>query len=104
VNKVLYILTVVAILHFQTSHKLSFAYGLSVAGVMLITTILFSILLLSRKTSNTLKFVMISGMLFLDSTFVLTSITKIFEGAWYALLITSVVVYYVIKKGPYNIK
>ena len=104
VNKVLYILTVVAILHFQTSHKLSFAYGLSVAGVMLITTILFSILLLSRKTSNTLKFVMISGMLFLDSTFVLTSITKIFEGAWYALLITSVVVYYIIKKGPYNIK
>ncbi len=90
VNKVLYILTIVAILHFQTSHQLSFAYGLSVAGVMLITTILFSMLLLSRKPLNTLKVIMISGMLFLDSTFVLTSIIKIFEGAWYTLLITSI--------------
>ena len=101
VNKILYILTVIAILYFQTSYQLSFAYGLSVSGVMLITTILFSILLLNRKTSNILKIIIISWIVLLDSTFVLTNIIKIFEGAWYSLLITGVM-YYILQKKEFR--
>ena len=98
VNKILCILTIIAILYFQSSSQLSFAYGLSVSGVMLITTILFLVLLLNKKTLNTLKIIMIFGMLFLDSAFLLTNIIKLFEGAWYTLLITSII-YYVMRKS-----
>lgn len=90
VNMILYILTIVAILIFQTSVKLSFAYGLSVSGVMLITTILVLILLINKKHLNLFRVTVILVILFLDYIFVLANIIKISEGAWYALLVTAI--------------
>lgn len=90
VNAVLYILTIVAILIFQTSDKLSFAYGLSVSGVMLITTIFILTLLINKKHLNLFRLIVILVILFLDCVFVLANIIKITEGAWYALLVTAI--------------
>lgn len=94
VNMILYILTIVAILIFQTSVKLSFAYGLSASGVMLITTILVLVLLINKKHLNLFRLTVILIILFLDCIFVLANIIKITEGAWYALLITAIVSFF----------
>lgn len=88
VNGLLYTLSILAIFRFQTSDRLSFAYGLSVSSVMLITSILISIILFNKKKVHILKLILLPIFIFLDSVFVLTNIIKILEGAWYTLLIT----------------
>ncbi len=106
INNVLYILTIVAVLIFQTSEKLSFAYGLSVSGGMLITTILTIILLINKDRSlNMLKLIIILAILFLDCIFIAANTIKIPEGGWYTLLITAISSFYMwlwIKKMKYR--
>jgi KUP system potassium uptake protein len=90
VNQILYVLTVTAILTFRTSDNLAVAYGLSVSGCMLITTCL-AFLVASYKWQWPKIYLLglFIPLVALDTTFMLTNIVKIVEGAWYTLLITS---------------
>lgn len=89
INALLFILTVSAVLMFKTSDNLAQAYGLSVSGVMLITSILLCFVAHRHWKWPMWKVCMLlSPLLILDSIFVITNSMKLFEGAWYAVLIT----------------
>ncbi len=93
-NSILYCLTAMAVWHFQTSEGLAVAYGLSVSGVMFTTTLLLYLLTSQKQKWGWTKLAAIFIPLFtLDSIFVLTNLVKIFEGAWYTLLISFTVIY-----------
>jgi KUP system potassium uptake protein len=94
VNTILCILTIGAVLHFQSSASLAIAYGLSVAGVMLITSVLA--IIVARylwKWSRFRVATIFLPFLLLDLNFVLTNLVKIAEGAWYTVVITIIVSY-----------
>ncbi len=102
VNSILCILTLIAVLHFKNSDSLAVAYGLSVAGVMFITTTLVFIIARYQWKWSIFKLIAILlPFMFLDLNFVLTNLVKLVEGAWYTLLITIVVSYiiWVWRKG-----
>lgn len=102
VNYIMGFLTILAALQFNTSEKLAAAYGLCVAGIMLITTLLF---FLRAKHHNKWNIFTLSvffiPFLFLDCLFVFTNAIKIFEGAWYVILLTFIIYYifYTWRKG-----
>lgn len=89
INLILYILTISAVITFRSSENLAVAYGLSVAGCMLITTCL-AFLIASKKWhwSKLSLVALFVPLIIVDSTFVATNVVKLFEGAWYTVLIT----------------
>lgn len=88
-----YLLTVGSILYFGSSDKLALAYGLCVAGIMLITTVLISMRLWTETQRQWGKLALLILFFLIDSLFLSTSLMKFFEGAWYVLLISGIVFY-----------
>jgi KUP system potassium uptake protein len=88
VNWLLMICTIALVFGFQSSSKLSAAYGVAVTATMLITTTLFFVVMReiwgwSRSVAG-----LISGAFFLiDIPFFAANISKIFHGAWFPLII-----------------
>ncbi len=96
INYILFALTVGATLMFGSSEALAHAYGLSVSGVMLLTGIL--IIFMAYKEWHWPLWrlsVIFLPMLVLDGLFVITNMMKLFEGAWYAILVTAII-YFVV--------
>lgn len=95
-NYLLFALTVSAVIIFRNSTNLSFAYGLSVAGVMLISSILTFILACFKWKWSIFKIILIFiPLLLLDFIFVSSNLLKIVDGAWYTLVIAFSVMYVV---------
>lgn len=93
-NYILFALTISAVLLFKNSDSLSFAYGLSVASVMLVTTLFSAILAYYRwKWPLTKMLLVFAPYLFLDLIFVSSNLNKILQGAWYTLVIAIVSIY-----------
>lgn len=94
INSILLILTISAVLIFKTSDSLASAYGLSVASVMLISTILSGLIAIHKWEWSLIKvsFIFIP-FLCLDILFVISNLVKIFEGAWYTIVIAAIVSY-----------
>ena len=96
INIVMYLLTIACILKFNSSENLAAAYGLCVAFIMLITSVLIFILKYEdKKWSKIRLFSLFIPLVFLDIFFVFSNLVKFFDGAWYALAI-AVLVYYCI--------
>ncbi|MDF3047656.1 MAG: potassium transport protein Kup [Candidatus Midichloriaceae bacterium] len=94
VNLLLCILTITAVIKFENSDNLAVAYGLSVSGVMLISSILLIYSTIYKWKWGKFKSIgLLSPFLILDSNFFITNIFKIFDGAWYTLLITAGISY-----------
>ncbi len=90
INKILAALTIMAVLTFRTSDNLAIAYGLSVAGCMLITTCLVFIVAVKKWQWSKLALVsLFVPLVLIDTTFVMTNLVKIVEGAWYTVMITA---------------
>lgn len=93
-NYILYISTISAVLFFKNASALSFAYGLSVAGVMMISTILTCMLARYKWHWSIFKWMItFIPLFFLDIIFVSSNLTKIHDGAWYTLLIATATIY-----------
>lgn len=93
-NIVLGILTIGAVLKFQSTENLAVAYGLSVAGVMLLTNILvFTIAYYQWKWRAWKLFLVFVPLVILDVIFVVTNLIKILDGAWYALTLAGMIIY-----------
>ncbi len=97
VNYLLCVLTIIAVLTFKNSDSLASAYGLSVASVMLISTLFTGLISYHQWRWSIVKvcFIFIP-LLCLDLIFVTTNLSKIFEGAWYTLLIAGIVSYIIL--------
>ena len=92
INGMLYVLTIAIILIFRTSDNLASAYGLSVSGIMLITTFLILIHVIYELKWSMLKLLMVFvPFFFLDLIFFTCSILKLFDGAWCTVLVTGIV-------------
>ncbi len=88
VNWLLMICTIALVAGFQSSSKLSAAYGVAVTATMLITTTLFFVVMREIWRWSRPVACMLSGVLFLiDIPFFAANISKIFHGAWFPLVI-----------------
>lgn len=95
-NYGLLFLTVLAVLIFQSSESLASAYGITVTGIMLITTLLGMVLAFYGWKWRPLKIGLIFGpFLLMDFLFLGSSLVKFLEGGWFPLAIT-VAIYMVI--------
>ncbi|WP_165380392.1 potassium transporter Kup [Candidatus Finniella inopinata] len=91
-NYIMLFLTVAAVLFFQESTHLATAYGLSVAGVMVITTLLTISLAFTDWGWSWIKITAIfGGLLLTDTILVGANLLKIIEGGWFSILIALVI-------------
>jgi KUP system potassium uptake protein len=92
VNWVLLAAVVLAVIGFGSSSRLASAYGVSVMGTMLATTILtFFVIRFSWRYPLWLC-VMVTGFFMLvDATFLAAALHKVLEGGWFPLLLGAVI-------------
>jgi KUP system potassium uptake protein len=91
VNWILMIGCVALVIGFGRSENLAGAYGVAVAGTMLITTILFALVVRERFGWPTALVVpMIAIFLVVDTAFFTASLGKIAHGGWVPLLIGAI--------------
>ncbi|MBX9976796.1 MAG: KUP/HAK/KT family potassium transporter [Alphaproteobacteria bacterium] len=96
INAILFVLTVGAVLMFGSSDNLAHAYGLSVSGVMLLTSVLITLIAYKEWQWALWRLSLIFlPLIMLDTLFVITNMMKLLEGAWYAILVTGVIYYIV---------
>jgi KUP system potassium uptake protein len=96
-NYLLLALTVMAVLIFKDSEALASAYGLSVSSVMLISTMLIMVFAYYKLRWSILKIsFLLVPLLALDIVFVTTNLLKVFEGAWYTLMLSGTVIYIIL--------
>lgn len=94
VNLILCSLTILAVLIFRRSENLGVAYGLAVAGCMIITTFLVFLVAARHWHWSYIKLCVLFIPLFvLDTTFLLTNLVKLIEGAWFTLFSAMCVCY-----------
>lgn len=94
VNEILYLLIAATIIAFRSSENLAIAYGVSVSGEMLITTVLIFLLASREWKWSFPKLMAVFGPLVLiDTTFFTTNLIKIRDGAWFPLLIAVISLY-----------
>jgi KUP system potassium uptake protein len=88
VNWALMIGCVALVIGFRQSQDLAGAYGVAVAGTMLITTILFSVVVRERfRWPMTLVVPMSALFLVVDTAFFTATLAKIAHGGWVPLLV-----------------
>lgn len=96
INYILFMLAVGAALMFGSSDNLAHAYGLSVSGLMLLTGLLIIFIAQKEWQWSLWRLSMIFlPMVILDGLFVITNMMKLFEGAWYVILVTAVIYFIV---------
>jgi KUP system potassium uptake protein len=92
INRLLLVVIVGLVLGFQTVDNLASAYGVSVAGTMLIDTLLLILLMRSRWLVAQ-SWITLFGVVFVtvDLAFLIANGAKFFEGAWFPLALGVVV-------------
>src|SRR5262245_14876372 len=93
VNWLLAIGTLAAVLLFRSSDALGGAYGIAVAMLMAVTTVLAALVAL-RWGYNPLLVVAVNGFfLIIELVFVAANMTKLVEGGWFPLLLAAVIAF-----------
>ena len=88
VNWTLLFAVVWLVMGFESSTNLAAAYGLSVAGTMVTTTILFGIVMVTIwKVKPVLAYPLIGLFLVVDLAFLGANLTKITHGGWFPLAV-----------------
>ncbi|HET6942921.1 MAG TPA: potassium transporter Kup, partial [Sphingomicrobium sp.] len=92
VNWTLLVMVVLLVLGFGESTRLAAAYGISVSGTMLITTLMLAVLIFQVWKWNRLLATLTIGLFFaVDAIFFASNITKIADGGWFPLLVAIVI-------------
>lgn len=93
-NGLLCALTMAAVWHFGSSERLAAAYGLSVAGIMLITSCFLMLFVHKEWRWSLLRSVSTFAIfLVIDMIYLVSNASKFAEGAWFTVLISSVTGY-----------
>jgi KUP system potassium uptake protein len=91
-NAVMLVAVVGFVLAFGSSSALSAAYGASVIGTMLITTLLGAVVARTAWGWSQTRITVVFGLfLLIDFAFLLGNATKIAEGAWVPLLLAAII-------------
>jgi KUP system potassium uptake protein len=102
VNLVIGLGSIFLVVNFKTSSALANAYSFAISATMLMTTIAFGYVAAEKfKWSKKALYLVIPILIFIDLSFFLATVTKIFKGAWVPLLIGFVITYvmWVWRKG-----
>ncbi|MEQ1499104.1 MAG: potassium transporter Kup [Novosphingobium sp.] len=90
INWGLLVMVLVLVLGFRESTRLASAYGISVVGTMLITTIMLAVLVIKVWNWNRwLAGLMISIFLLVDGVYFASNVTKIPDGGWFPLVVAA---------------
>ena len=94
VNWLLLAGSVFLVLQYKSSENLATAYGISVSGTMLVTTILYAQYLHKiKKFPIATSYIIVSPILMMEVLFISGNATKIFENGWLPLAIGFVLYY-----------
>ena len=92
VNWALLVMVVLLVVGFGESTRLAAAYGISVSGTMIITTLMLAVLIFQVwKWNRVLATLTIGLFLAVDGIFFASNITKIADGGWFPLLVAAVI-------------
>jgi len=93
VNTLLLIAVIVLVLMFKSSSSLASAYGISVTGTMVVTSMMAFVLIWKGwKWSPFLAGALIIPFLLIDLTFLTANLLKVFDGGWVPLAAGGVIV------------
>lgn len=87
INRILCIVCIGIVLHFQSSDKMEAAYGLAITVTMLMTTILLFNYMRKKKTPLVLASAMLVFFMTFELSFFLANIIKFFHGGFVAVII-----------------
>jgi KUP system potassium uptake protein len=88
VNWMLLLGSVYLVLQYKSSENLASAYGISVSGTMLVTTILYAQYLHKiKKFPIATSYVIVAPVLMMELLFICGNATKIFENGWLPLVV-----------------
>jgi len=91
VNWTLLVLVLVLVIGFRSSTALAAAYGIAVSGVLLISSALLAVVLLGLKSGRIKALLpLVAGIIVIEIFFFAANISKIFDGAWFPLLLASI--------------
>lgn len=91
VNKLLAVLTIALVLGFKTSSNLAGAYGVALATLMALTTVMFYVMSREVWGWSLAKALAVSGVfLIVDMTFLAANALKVWHGGWVPLAIAIV--------------
>jgi KUP system potassium uptake protein len=92
VSRLLVIICIALVLTFQSSARLANAYGLAVAGTMVVTSIAyFEVVRVHFRWSLTAALLTTLPFLALEALFVIGSLPKVLEGGWIPLVVSAVI-------------
>jgi KUP system potassium uptake protein len=101
-------LSIAVIVFFQTSATIAHAYGFCVAAMMMLTAVVLCVYIFKQQSRWTIVLLFFTGILVvINGFFVLSSLTKFLQGAWFAFVISAVitcVVYMWIQGNAYLMK
>ena len=93
VNMLLAISVMLLVVGFQQSSNLASAYGISVTGDMLMTTVLLAVVMRRLWNWPLPRVVVLIGLFgLIDIGFFAANIVKVFEGGWTSLLVAGVII------------
>ncbi|MDF7638179.1 KUP/HAK/KT family potassium transporter [Lactobacillus sp. ESL0791] len=87
INKMLCVATIAIVIFFQTSQHMEAAYGLSITVTMLMTTLLLYEYLHKKKYPFILRICFLVVFGFIESMFLISSLTKFLRGGYVTVLI-----------------
>ena len=102
VNLIIGLGSIFLVVNFKTSSALANAYSFAISATMLMTTIAFGYVAAEKfKWNKAVLAIVIPILIFIDLSFFLATVTKIFKGAWVPLLIGVAITYvmWVWRKG-----
>ncbi len=83
--------TLAAVLGFRSSDALAGAYGIAVSLLMVITTLMATFVALHWKHPPLIVYAVNGSLLAIDLLFFASTLTKLFDGGWFPLLIAFVI-------------
>ena len=92
VNWGLLVMVVLLVLGFRQSTNLASAYGISVSGTMLITTIMLAVLIFQVWKWNRFVATLTIGLFgIVDGAFFASNVTKVAHGGWFPLVVAALI-------------
>ncbi len=86
-NLMMFLGCVGVVLYFQTSQRMEAAYGLAIIVTMLMTTVLFSNFLISRRVPSAYIWLFLTAYIILESIFLVALLQKFTHGGYITLMI-----------------
>ncbi len=99
VNWFLWVACCFVVVFFGTSSRMEAAYGLSITITMLMTTLLLSSWLTSKRFGKVFRFVILGVYLSIEGIFLVANLNKFMHGGWFTIILASV--FFVLMYGWY---